>query len=68
MDTAIGIRALNKTFRGGRKVLQDIELSIVPGEMVAHIGASGSGKSTLLRHLPQQRPLLRAHACAAARP
>ena len=42
MGTAIHINALNKTFRGGRKALQDIHLSIHAGEMVALIGASGS--------------------------
>jgi len=48
---AIEISGLSKTFRGGFRALDDINLVFQPGEMIALIGASGSGKSTLLRHI-----------------
>ena len=42
------IRGLRKSF-GSLSVLEDISLSVEPGNVVSIIGPSGSGKSTLLR-------------------
>ncbi|KGT87815.1 amino acid transporter [Erwinia typographi] len=46
----LSIRELNKSY-GDLHVLKNIALEVMPGEVVAIIGASGSGKSTFLRCL-----------------
>ncbi len=44
------IRALNKTF-GEARVLTDVELTVLPGEIHGLAGQNGSGKSTLIKVL-----------------
>lgn len=39
---------LSKVVKGGKTLLHDITLSILPGEFVAIVGGSGAGKTTLM--------------------
>jgi ATP-binding cassette ChvD family protein len=43
------MRGLSKTYAGGRKVLDDINLSFYPDAKIGVLGVNGAGKSTLLR-------------------
>src|SRR4051794_23017997 len=43
------MQGLNKTYPGGKKVLENIHLSFYPSAKIGVLGVNGSGKSTLLR-------------------
>lgn len=47
-EPLLRVESLRKSF-DGREVLRDVDLEVMPGEVVTIIGPSGSGKSTLLR-------------------
>jgi ABC-type sugar transport system ATPase subunit len=47
-EPAIALRKVGKHF-GKTKVLEGVDLEILPGELCVFVGASGCGKSTLLR-------------------
>ena len=43
------MKGLTKAYPGGRKVVEDVWLSFLPGAKIGVLGANGAGKSTLLR-------------------
>ncbi|MEZ0224050.1 MAG: energy-dependent translational throttle protein EttA [Alphaproteobacteria bacterium] len=43
------MKGLSKTYQGGKKVLENIYLSFLPGAKIGVLGPNGSGKSTLLK-------------------
>jgi ABC-type multidrug transport system ATPase subunit/CRP-like cAMP-binding protein/ABC-type multidrug transport system permease subunit len=53
---SIDVRGLNQVVKGGKQLLHDINLSILPGEFVAIVGGSGAGKTTLMDAMSGVRP------------
>jgi ABC-type polar amino acid transport system ATPase subunit len=55
-EAAIEFRGVEKWF-GSLHVLNDVNLSVAPGEVVVVCGPSGSGKSTLIRCVNRLEPI-----------
>jgi len=51
MQPILEIKNLSYTYPDGTHALTQINLSVLPGEKIALVGANGAGKSTLLYHL-----------------
>ena len=54
-DEVVGVHRLCVEF-DGEHVLEDVDVSIQPGELVALLGANGSGKTTLVRTIVGLQP------------
>jgi len=50
---ALTFDAVSFAYEKGEPVLQDVTLSILPGEIVALVGPSGAGKSTMFNLIPR---------------
>ncbi|MEM8923446.1 MAG: ABC transporter ATP-binding protein [Actinomycetota bacterium] len=53
VDATVGYEGVSFSYDGTSMVLQDVDLTLVPGTVTAVVGPSGSGKSTIARLLPR---------------
>ena len=45
----LSINHLTKTYPGGKRAVDDLSLTVEPGEILGFIGHNGAGKTTTLR-------------------
>lgn len=48
MQSIVSIQNLSKTYESGHKALNQVNLDIAPGEILALLGSNGAGKTTLI--------------------
>jgi ABC-2 type transport system ATP-binding protein len=48
MTTALSIRNLSKTYKGGHEALKGVNLDVMQGDFFALLGPNGAGKTTLI--------------------
>mgnify|MGYP000847453084 CR=1 FL=1 len=53
VDGRIDFDCVSFAYRPSEQVLHDIELTVMPGEVVALVGPSGSGKTTIVNLIPR---------------
>ena len=53
MEAAIKMANIHKSF-GPKRVINDVSISIAPGELIGFLGPSGAGKTTTIKLLTGQ--------------
>lgn len=49
MDSILEIKNFSKTYKGGKRAVEDLSLTVCPGDIYGFIGANGAGKTTTIK-------------------